>query len=280
MTRDARESRWHRGAEVGAVEPPAGRRDAALKLQAFDCTGRVYWSVIVKTDCRRWFITWRAYWAIGTVVWSIVDRLAPVTAKYRTVPSNNPQNRWWRARTTVGSASTVVEGGVPDGDSAHFALCTSEGFYPAALEQVWIRHGEFITYLNSSLTNREYLNYSKVQLNSSINTDGSHSLTSYLHLSPTTEQVLYSCWVNHSSLSQPITVNISSTECYETEEQTTGECGLCSSAEEIKRSEAATFSQVEYHIISAPPHVLTDSPLTTQTETDLGFVTFSSCHYC
>ncbi|KAI4885539.1 hypothetical protein NFI96_022480, partial [Prochilodus magdalenae] len=75
---------------------------------------------------------------------------------------------------------------------------------------VWIRDGEFITYLNSSLTNREYLNYSKVQLNSSTNTDGSHSLTSYLHLPPTPEQVLYSCWVNHSSLSQPITVNISS----------------------------------------------------------------------
>ncbi|KAI4893848.1 hypothetical protein NFI96_016931, partial [Prochilodus magdalenae] len=98
---------------------------------------------------------------------------------------------------------------------APILLCTSEGFYPAALEQVWIRDGEFITYLNSSLTNREYQNSSKVQLNSSTNIDGSYSLTSYLHLSPTTEQVLYSCWVNHSSLSQPITVNISSSECNE-----------------------------------------------------------------
>ncbi|KAL7847554.1 hypothetical protein AOLI_G00222720 [Acnodon oligacanthus] len=93
-------------------------------------------------------------------------------------------------------------------------LCSSEGFYPAALEQVWIRDGERITYPNSSLINREYLNYSDVRWSSSVNTDGSYSLTSFLHLPPTPEQVMYHCWVNHSSLNKPITVNISSTECY------------------------------------------------------------------
>ncbi|XP_036451208.1 tapasin-related protein-like isoform X2 [Colossoma macropomum] len=108
-------------------------------------------------------------------------------------------------------------------DGAPTVLCTAEGFYPAALEQVWIRDGERITYPNSSLINREYLHSSAVRWNSSINTDGSYSLTSYLHLPPTPEQVMYHCWVNHSSFNQPISVNISSTECYETkEEQPTG----------------------------------------------------------
>ncbi|KAL6473107.1 hypothetical protein MHYP_G00192950 [Metynnis hypsauchen] len=99
-------------------------------------------------------------------------------------------------------------------DGALTMFCSSEGFYPAALEQVWIRDEERITYPNSSLINNEYLNSSVVRWNSSINTDGSYSLTSFLHLPPTPEQVMYHCWVNHSSLNQPITVNISSTECY------------------------------------------------------------------
>uniref|UniRef100_A0A8B9GSX9 Ig-like domain-containing protein n=1 Tax=Astyanax mexicanus TaxID=7994 RepID=A0A8B9GSX9_ASTMX len=84
-------------------------------------------------------------------------------------------------------------------------LCASEGFYPAAVEQAWIRDGEFITYLNIS------------------NTFTHTNLSLYLHLlTLTPEQVIYSCWVNHSSLSQPITVNISSTECSEKEDVWTG----------------------------------------------------------
>ncbi|KAL6473105.1 hypothetical protein MHYP_G00192930 [Metynnis hypsauchen] len=118
----------------------------------------------------------------------------------------------------VVSASCVMRS-----DGAPKMLCSSEGFYPAALEQVWIRDGERNTYPNSSLINREYLNSSDVRWNSSINTDGSYSLTSFVHLPPSPEEVMYHCWVNHSSLNQPITVNISSTECYETkEEQHTG----------------------------------------------------------
>uniref|UniRef100_A0A3B1IYS8 Ig-like domain-containing protein n=1 Tax=Astyanax mexicanus TaxID=7994 RepID=A0A3B1IYS8_ASTMX len=92
-------------------------------------------------------------------------------------------------------------------------LCASEGFYPAAVEQAWIRDGEFITYLNISNT----------FTHTNINPDGTHSLSLYLHLPTLTpEQVIYSCWVNHSSLSQPITVNISSTECSEKEDVWTG----------------------------------------------------------
>ncbi|XP_022536426.2 uncharacterized protein LOC107196917 [Astyanax mexicanus] len=104
-------------------------------------------------------------------------------------------------------------------------LCASEGFYPAAVEQAWIRDGEFITYLNISntFTHTKHLNTSAVHYNSSINPDGTHSLSLYLHLlTLTPEQVIYSCWVNHSSLSQPITVNISSTECSEKEDVWTG----------------------------------------------------------
>ncbi|XP_036450349.1 uncharacterized protein LOC118824365 [Colossoma macropomum] len=173
-------------------------------------------------------------------------------------------------------------------DGARTMLCTAEGFYPAALEQVWIGDGEHITYPNSSLINREYLNSSAVQWNSSINTDGSYSRTSYLHLPPTPKQVMYHCWVNHSSLNQSISVNISSTECYEKTKQLisgsfimavisfgvlTGvffitainypslkECRLCSSAEETKTSEAASLSQVEFHIISAPPQIISAPP--------------------
>ncbi|XP_017546862.1 tapasin-related protein-like [Pygocentrus nattereri] len=176
---------------------------------------------------------------------------------------------------------------VTGSDGAPTMLCSSEGFYPAALEQVWIRDGESITSPNSSLINREHLNSSDARWSSSNNTDGSYSLTSFLHLPPTPEQVMYHCWVNHSSLNQPITVNISSTECYGKNKQhisvifimagisfgvLTGfllaaavnypslkECCFCSSAEEIKASEAASLSQVEFHIISAPPQIISAS---------------------
>uniref|UniRef100_A0AAY5EEE6 Ig-like domain-containing protein n=1 Tax=Electrophorus electricus TaxID=8005 RepID=A0AAY5EEE6_ELEEL len=110
---------------------------------------------------------------------------------------------------------TCVKG--PDGSFPKLLLCIAEGFYPAALEQAWIRDGEYITYLNTShtLTNRQYLNTSDIHWNYSINADGSYRLMSYLQLpSHTPEHSVY-CSVNHMSLSQPVTVNISSIACFE-----------------------------------------------------------------
>lgn len=76
-------------------------------------------------------------------------------------------------------------------------LCSSEGFYPSALEQLWMRNGEF---QNASLT------YSIDKTNP----DGSFTLHSYLNIS---DCVNYSCWVNHSSLSQPTILHMSP-DCY------------------------------------------------------------------
>ncbi|KAG7322370.1 hypothetical protein KOW79_013716 [Hemibagrus wyckioides] len=108
-------------------------------------------------------------------------------------------------------------------DRSSTILCAAEGFYPADLEQVWLRDGEYISYLNTSLecSYEENLNTSDINCNYRNNTDGSYSLTSYLS-SQTPQKVMYYCWVNHSTLSQPITVNISSTECTEREEALTG----------------------------------------------------------
>uniref|UniRef100_A0A673N0F8 Ig-like domain-containing protein n=1 Tax=Sinocyclocheilus rhinocerous TaxID=307959 RepID=A0A673N0F8_9TELE len=76
-------------------------------------------------------------------------------------------------------------------------LCSSEGFYPSALEQLWMRNGEF---QNASLTH---------SINKT-NPDGSFTLHSYLNIS---DCVNYSCWVNHSSLSQPTILHMSP-DCY------------------------------------------------------------------
>ncbi len=76
-------------------------------------------------------------------------------------------------------------------------LCSSEGFYPSALEQLWMRNGEF---QNTSLT------YS----NNKTNPDGSFTLHSYLNVS---DCLNYSCWVNHSSLTQPTILHMSH-DCY------------------------------------------------------------------
>ncbi|XP_053501178.1 uncharacterized protein LOC128620310 [Ictalurus furcatus] len=109
-------------------------------------------------------------------------------------------------------------------DRAATMLCASEGFYPADLQQVWLRDGEYSSYLNLSHTSpyEENLNTSDINWTYRNNTDGSYSITSYLHLpSHTLQKVMYYCWVNHSTLSQPITVTISSTECTEREEKLT-----------------------------------------------------------
>lgn len=107
-------------------------------------------------------------------------------------------------------------------DRAPTVLCISQGFYPEDLKQAWLRDGEYITYLNTSRKPlyKENLNFSEVSWNYSKNTDGSYSLTSYLHLS--SNITVDSCWVNHSTLSQPIIVNVSSTVCTEREERLTG----------------------------------------------------------
>ncbi|KAK3521802.1 hypothetical protein QTP70_018282, partial [Hemibagrus guttatus] len=94
-------------------------------------------------------------------------------------------------------------------------LCTSEGFYPDDLKQAWLRDGKYISYMNTSLRqiHKENLNSSHVSWNYKNNTDGSYSVRSYLHLS--SDLAVFYCWVNHSTLSQPITIRISSTECTE-----------------------------------------------------------------
>lgn len=110
-------------------------------------------------------------------------------------------------------------------DGATTVLCSSHGFYPADFMQAWLRNGEYIRYLNISLKPlyKEKLNSSDINWNYSKNTDGSYSITSYLHLpSSIAEQAMYYCWVNHSTLSQPIMVNMSSTECIERKEPLTG----------------------------------------------------------
>ncbi|XP_053501410.1 uncharacterized protein LOC128620439 isoform X2 [Ictalurus furcatus] len=106
-------------------------------------------------------------------------------------------------------------------DGAPTVLCASEGFYPADLKQAWFRDGEYISYLNASLRPlyKENVISSDISWNYSKNTDGSYRVTSYLHLS--SNITVYYCWVNHSTLSQPIIVNISSTECTEREEKLT-----------------------------------------------------------
>ncbi|RXN06895.1 hypothetical protein ROHU_012176 [Labeo rohita] len=78
-------------------------------------------------------------------------------------------------------------------------VCRSEGFYPSALEQMWMRNGEF---QNASLT------YS---INKT-NPDGSFTLHSFLN---TSDCVNYSCWVNHSTLSQPTILTLTPADCYE-----------------------------------------------------------------
>ncbi|KAG7483602.1 hypothetical protein MATL_G00040140 [Megalops atlanticus] len=78
---------------------------------------------------------------------------------------------------------------------APLLLCSSQDFYPEAIEQVWLCDGQ-------------PLNATPTQRDSAVNPDGSFTLNSTLSLpSEHSEGVLYSCWVNHSALSLPITVN-------------------------------------------------------------------------
>ncbi|XP_034168690.2 uncharacterized protein LOC113543651 [Pangasianodon hypophthalmus] len=119
----------------------------------------------------------------------------------------------------VKSSPSVNVSCVKGPDGAPRVLCTSEGFYPPDQKQAWLRDGEYISYQNTSLRPLyENLNFSDGD--DSKYTDGSYIVKSYLHLSSNIS--VYYCWVNHSTLSQPITVNISSTECTERKETLTG----------------------------------------------------------
>ncbi|XP_043105907.1 uncharacterized protein LOC122352533 [Puntigrus tetrazona] len=83
-------------------------------------------------------------------------------------------------------------------DGSPMILC-SVHFYPDSLEQLWIRDGEV---LNSSHTNKSF--------------NGSFGQKSYLILPPRNiNDIIYSCWVNHSFLNKPLMANLSSSVCYE-----------------------------------------------------------------
>uniref|UniRef100_A0A8C9V347 Ig-like domain-containing protein n=1 Tax=Scleropages formosus TaxID=113540 RepID=A0A8C9V347_SCLFO len=93
------------------------------------------------------------------------------------------------ARPTVSVSQVEGPSGVP------MLLCSSRNFHPAPIEQVWLWNGL-------------PLNTTSLHKNITANTDGSFSLDTHLSLqSEHTEDVPYSCWVNHSSLSTPITVH-------------------------------------------------------------------------
>ncbi|XP_067253967.1 uncharacterized protein [Chanodichthys erythropterus] len=87
-------------------------------------------------------------------------------------------------------------------DGFHEILCRSEGFYPSSLELVWMR-------------NEGFQNISHTYNINKTNPDGSYTLHSYLNVSDCTN---YSCWVNHSSLSQPMILHLSPADCYENRE--------------------------------------------------------------
>ncbi|XP_072569802.1 tyrosine-protein phosphatase non-receptor type substrate 1 [Paramormyrops kingsleyae] len=88
------------------------------------------------------------------------------------------------ARPTV--SVSWVEG--PSGDSV--LLCSVQDFYPESIEQDWLRDG---LPLNVTPDRR-----------SSVNPDGSYTLNSLSLTAAHAEDVLCSCWVNHSSLDLPL----------------------------------------------------------------------------
>lgn len=83
-------------------------------------------------------------------------------------------------------------------------ICSAEGFYPAALEQQWMRDGEII---NSSYLHKDE--------NYSTNPSGSLTQMFYQELPSQMFETIFSCWVNHSSLNKPLSANLSSTVCYD-----------------------------------------------------------------
>ncbi|KAF7701215.1 hypothetical protein HF521_002380 [Silurus meridionalis] len=140
-------------------------------------------------------------------------------------PVLNPQNAQLGATSNKRTSPSVSLVCVKGPNGAPTMLCASESFYPADLQQAWLKDGEYISYLNTSFTPtyKANLNTPQIIWNYRNNTNGSYNLTSYLHLpSNTAEQVMYHCWVNHSALSKPITVSISTTECTQQEVKFTG----------------------------------------------------------
>ncbi|XP_053331817.1 uncharacterized protein LOC128505434 isoform X2 [Clarias gariepinus] len=132
-------------------------------------------------------------------------------------------------------------------DGVPTMLCVAEGFYPADLQQAWLRDGEYISSPNISLTPiyKENLN-SDVTRNSSKNSNGIYSVTSYLHVS--SNITVYYCWVNHSSLSQPTVVNISLTECTEGTEPLPGVLSVTGITCGLMATVMLIFAGCYYHL--------------------------------
>ncbi|KAF5892636.1 H-2 class II histocompatibility antigen, A-D beta chain-like isoform X2, partial [Clarias magur] len=132
-------------------------------------------------------------------------------------------------------------------DGASTVLCAAEGFYPADLQQSWLRDEEYISSPNISLTHlfKGNLN-SDVSRNYSTHSNGIYNFTSYLHVSSSI--TVYYCWVNHSSLSQPIVVNISSTECTEGAESLTGVLSVTGITCGLMATVMLIFAGCYYHL--------------------------------
>ncbi|XP_061106244.1 uncharacterized protein LOC133133948 isoform X2 [Conger conger] len=92
----------------------------------------------------------------------------------------------------VTARPTVTVSQVEGSSGPPLLVCVAHSFYPGGAEQVWLRDGQ---HLNVTPTR-------------SANMDGTFSLNTSLSLS--SEQAkdeVFTCWVNHSTLSQPITFN-------------------------------------------------------------------------
>ncbi|XP_073771002.1 uncharacterized protein [Danio rerio] len=130
------------------------------------------------------------------ILCSIIDTGTYKCVQTRTIPPPSVVLREDRTFVQV-IARPTVSVSQTRGLNGFTILCSSEEFYPSAIEQVWMRNGEF---QNISQT----LNINKT------NPDGSFTLHSYLN---TSDCENYSCWVNHSTLSQPTTLHVLPNYC-------------------------------------------------------------------
>ncbi|XP_048037555.1 uncharacterized protein LOC125262734 isoform X2 [Megalobrama amblycephala] len=120
----------------------------------------------------------------------------------RNIPPPSVPLREERTFVQVIAHPNVSVSHVRASDGFHEILCRSEGFYPSFLKLVWMRNGGFQNISHTYNINKT-------------NPDGSFTLHSYLNVSDCTN---YSCWVNHSSLSQPTILHLSPADCYENRE--------------------------------------------------------------
>ncbi|XP_056592034.1 uncharacterized protein LOC130411437 [Triplophysa dalaica] len=115
-----------------------------------------------------------------------------------------PETILWEEITKVNVIVPPVLSCVKRPNRSPTIICSAEGFYPAALEQQWMRDGEII---NSS--------YSHKDENYSTNPSGSLTQMFYQELPSQMFETIFSCWVNHSSLNEPLSANLSSSVCYD-----------------------------------------------------------------